>query len=73
MIYAITEREEVKIQKTVLEGVTIDDGSLAEEPQINNGLDTCAIVLIIVGAVAVLAGGGFAVYWFVIRKRKYIA
>ena len=34
-----------------------------------NGLPVWAIVLIIVGAVAVLGGGGFSLYWFVIKKK----
>ena len=34
----------------------------------NDGLGTGAIIAIVLGSLAVL-GGGFAVYWFVIRKR----
>ncbi len=38
----------------------------------NDGSETWVIVLITVGSVIVLEGGGIAVYWFVIRKRKNI-
>ncbi len=38
----------------------------------SDGLPPAAIVAIVVGAIAVLGGGGFALYWFVIRKRKMI-
>jgi len=34
------------------------------------GLPTWALVIIIVGGTGVLFGGGFALYWFVIRKKK---
>jgi hypothetical protein len=33
-------------------------------------LPVYALILIIVEGVIILAGAGFAVYWFVIRKRK---
>ena len=36
----------------------------------SDGLDSGAIVGIVIGAVAVL-GGGFALYWFVIKKKKH--
>jgi hypothetical protein len=35
-----------------------------------DGLGTGAIVAIVVGALAVLGGGGFAAYWFVIKKKR---
>ena len=35
----------------------------------NDGLGTGAIIGIVVAAVAVVGGGGFAIFWFVIRKR----
>ncbi|MBQ7373103.1 MAG: hypothetical protein IJW64_00880, partial [Clostridia bacterium] len=36
-----------------------------------DGLSTAAVVATIVGlSVAVLGGGGFAIYWFVFKKRK---
>lgn len=40
---------------------------LAEE---DDGLPTWAIVLIVVGSVVVVGGAGFAIHWFVIRKKK---
>jgi len=36
----------------------------------DGGLPGWAIALIVVGCVLVLGGGGFCVYWFVIRKKK---
>ncbi len=44
--------------------------ALCGEAEVNDGLETWVIVLIVVASVLVLAGGGFAVYWFVIRKKK---
>ena len=37
---------------------------------LGGGLSTGAIVGIVVAVVVVLAGGGFCIYWFVIRKKK---
>ena len=36
----------------------------------NDGLGTGAIIGIVVAAVAVVGGGGFAIFWFVIRKKR---
>ena len=36
----------------------------------NDGLGTGAIIGIVVAAVAVVGGGGFALFWFVIRKKR---
>ena len=36
-----------------------------------NGLKTGVVVGIVVGGVAVLGGGGFSLYWFVIKKRRF--
>ena len=36
----------------------------------NDGLGTGAIIGIVVAAVAVAGGGGFALFWFVIRKKR---
>ena len=33
------------------------------------GLGVGAIIGIVVGAIAVLGGGGFAIFWFVIKKK----
>lgn len=41
-------------------------------PPKKDGLSAGAIVGIVVGSVAVAGGGGFAVYWFIIRKRKIL-
>ncbi len=49
--------------------VSETDG-LVPEPEAPDGLSTGAIVAIVIACVAVLAGGGFALYWFVFRKRK---
>ncbi len=40
------------------------------EPTEPNGLSTGAIVAIVISSVVVLAGGGFALYWFVFKKKK---
>ncbi len=39
-------------------------------PAPNNGLSGGAIAIIVIACVLALAGGGFALYWFVIRKKK---
>ena len=39
----------------------------------NDGLGTGAIIGIVLGSLAVLGGGGFALYWFVLRKKKLTA
>ena len=57
---------------TIYPGEIIDNGGNENECNDANepdGLSAGAIVAIVVGAVAVLGGGGFAVYWFVIRKK----
>ena len=36
----------------------------------NDGLGTGAIIGIVVASVAVVGGGGFAIFWFVIRKKR---
>ena len=41
-----------------------------EPTDYNDGLGTGAIVGIIIGIVAVLGIGGFAIYWFVIKKKR---
>jgi hypothetical protein len=50
-------------------GVLTETYTLYTNPDDGGGLPTGAIVTIVLGAIAVL-GGGFCVYWFVIRKRK---
>ncbi|MBQ4120879.1 MAG: hypothetical protein IJD35_02570, partial [Clostridia bacterium] len=47
-----------------------DDPTNTGYPTNYDGLETWVTVLIAVGSALVLAGGGFAVYWFVIRKRR---
>ncbi len=44
--------------------------NLVPEPEVPNGLSTGAIVAIVIACVVVLAGGGFALYRFVCRKKK---
>jgi hypothetical protein len=41
-----------------------------QTPDDNDGLGTGAIVGIVIGAVVVLGGGGFALYWFVFKKKR---
>ena len=51
-----------------------DDPQTPDNPQTpddNDGLGTGAIVGIVVGSVAVLGGGGFALFWFVIEKKTW--
>ena len=51
-------------------GETDPDYQPPEEPK--DGLGAGAIAGIAVGSVAVLGGGGFALWWFVFRKKKMI-
>ena len=46
------------------------NGGTNEPTDDNSGLGTGAIIGIIFGIVAVLGIGGFAIYWFVIKKKK---
>ncbi len=53
------------------EGTTGGNGDLVPEPTVDNdGLTGGAIVGIVVGSVAVVGIGGFALYRFVIKKKK---
>ena len=45
------------------------DACNAELPK--NGLPAGAIVGIVIGAVVLLGGGGFALFWFVIKKKRF--
>ena len=45
------------------------EGDKLTPPPVDDGLPVGAIIGIVAGAVAVLGGGGFALYWFVFRKR----
>ncbi len=73
-VYAFVEADEPEIKTlsaTVVDNDPTDPNDLDPEPQIDNdGFETWVIVLIAVGSVAVLACSGFAVYWFVIRKKR---
>ena len=40
-----------------------------DDPDKKGGLGTGAIIGIVLGAVAILGGGGFCLYWFVIKKK----
>jgi len=48
-----------------------DNGSNGSDE--NDGLGAGAIIGIVLGSLAVLGGGGFALYWFVLRKRNPVA
>ncbi len=50
------------------DGNSLCDHCVAELPR--EGLPTGAIIGIVLGATALLGGGGFCLYWFVIKKRK---
>ena len=54
---------------TLAEGSDICTVCGADTAPDNNGLSAGAIVGIVLGSVALLGGGGFALYWFVIRKK----
>ncbi len=54
---------------TKLTAVYEDISAAPEEPR---GLSGGVIVAIVISCVAVLGGGGFALYWFVIRRKKMI-
>lgn len=45
------------------------EGNKLTPPPVDDGFPAGAIIGIVAGAVAVLGGGGFALYWFVFRKR----
>ena len=50
------------------------DEKPGEEPTpVDEGLSGGAIAAIIIGAVLVLGLGGFAVYWFIIKKNTFAA
>jgi len=46
------------------------DSNSGEEPGQEKGMSGGVIALIVILAIAVLGGGGFAVYWFVIKPKK---
>ena len=46
-----------------------DSSEKVEQPK--KGLSGGAIAGIVVGSVVVLGGGGFAIFWFVIRKKSF--
>ena len=48
---------------------TPDDSNTPNDPDKKNGLGAGAIIGISGGVIAVLGGGGFALYWFVIKKK----
>ncbi len=59
---------EKRNENTVIPKTGTDN--LVPEPEVPNGLSTGAIVAIVIACVVVLAGGGFALYWFVFKKKK---
>ena len=54
-------------------GLTLDPntGEITGTPTAKGGLSTGAIVGIAVGSVAVAGLGGFAIFWFVIKKKSF--
>ncbi len=54
---------------TNVPGTNTDNGSDVVAPKDDNKLSPIAIVGIVLGSVAALGTGGFAIFWFVIRKR----
>lgn len=44
-------------------------GGFTDDGQAKDGIGTGAIVLIVISIVLVLGGGGFCLYWFVIKKK----
>ena len=51
---------------------TSDDPNTPDDPDKKDGLGAGAIIGIVVGVLAVLGGGGFALYWFVLRKKPIL-
>ena len=50
---------------------TPDDTAPADEPAEDEGLSGGAIAAIVVGSTVVAGAGGFAVFWFVIKKKSF--
>ena len=48
-----------------------DDPNTPDDPDKKDGLGTGAIVGIVIGSVAVAGVGGFALFWFVIKKKTW--
>ena len=48
-----------------------DDPNTPDDPDKKDGLGAGAIVGIVIGSVAVAGVGGFALFWFVIKKKKF--
>ena len=48
-----------------------DNTNVDPEPTVKNGLPTGAIVAIVIGGVVILGIGGFCIFWFVIKKKKW--
>ena len=58
--------------------IVFTDGSVSTKLTISaaqtpggGGFPGWAVALIIIGGVLILASGGFAVYWFVIKKKSF--
>ena len=56
---------------TLAEGSDVCTVCGADTAPDNNGLSAGAIVGIVLGSVALLGGGGFAIFWFVIKKKSF--
>jgi len=57
-----------KLAHTFADDACTACGALAAKSE--EGLPTGAIVAIAIGAVVLVVGGGFCVYWFLLRKKK---
>ena len=66
MVRSYTEIEGIKHYDDTIRINLTSDGYYFD----NDGLGTGAIVGIVIGAVVVLGGGGFALYWFVFKKKR---
>lgn len=48
------------------------EGSQTLQPEAKKGLAPVAIVFIVLGSVIIVGAGGFAIYWFVIKKKTWV-
>ena len=46
-------------------------GGLTDDGQAKNGLGAGAIIAIVIGSVLVVGIGGFAIFWFAIKKKSF--
>ena len=50
---------------------TIESSTESIEKESDGGISTGAIVGIIIGSIVVVGIGGFAIFWFVIKKKNF--